>query len=264
MSPELIAVLLASAMGAIAHAVGILLVQSRHEWTKRNAIPLTAFAGGVVVATAIVHLLPEATERMPSAAAWALVSFLCLYLLESHFVGHAFHHHPHEEEHDHDHELEEADHAYGFLRPAVGIMTVVGFVVHTIFDGLAIGAGFHEGVELGITSAFAVLAHELPEGIATYALVTASGFSRKAAMATAWGIAAIDPVVAVVTFGFLQGGVADSTMGAIFALIAGSFLYIGASDLLPEVGRRASVKATVLLLLGVLTIVAGRFLLHSH
>lgn len=274
MSDGLLAVLVASGLGAGAHAVGILLVQTHHDWTRRNAMPMTAFAGGVVVATALIHLLPEAAERIPMAAAWAILPFLALFILESHFVGHVLHHHPppaHEEDQERRHaghpdhppvHMDEAAEAFGFLRPSIGVMTVVGFTVHTIFDGLAIGAGFHEGLRLGITSTFAVLAHELPEGIATYALVAGSGFSRRTALTAAWGIAAIDPVVAVTSFLLLRGIVSPALIGMLFALVAGSFLYIGASDLLPEVGRRASLRNTMLILAGILLVFVARFALH--
>ena len=56
MSVGLLTVLVASGLGALANAAGILLVQKHHDWTNRNAVPITAFAGGVVVATALLHL----------------------------------------------------------------------------------------------------------------------------------------------------------------------------------------------------------------
>jgi len=262
MSTGLLAVLLASGLGALAHAAGILLVQKNHDWTQRNAINVTAFAGGVMVSTALVHLLPEATLHYAGGTGPALVTFFALYLLESHFVRHAHHHLPTGESEEDHHHVEAARDTLGFLPPSIGIMTVVGFTVHTIFDGLAIGAGFHQGFHLGGAATFAVLVHEFPEGIATYALVAASGFSKRTAMIVAWSIAAIDPVVAVVSYLLLENVVSEGLVGILLALVGGSFLYIGATDLLPEVGRRASLKSTAFLLLGVGIVVVARLFFH--
>src|SRR5437763_245859 len=125
MNPATAGVLVASALATAAHSTGILLVQSFPGWTRRNAVALSGFAGGVCVGAALLHLLPEASAFNRMAPLGALGAFLALYLVETHFVRSAHHHgeDPAASAHEHD-----------SIHPAIGYVTAVAFVFHTLFD----------------------------------------------------------------------------------------------------------------------------------
>lgn len=103
--------------------------------------------------------------------------------------------------------------------------------VHSLLDGIAIGLSFHVSTQVGIIIAIAVLAHDFSDGINTVGMILKSKGSRKETFV--WlGIDAIAPVVGIVSTYFFT--LSQTSLGLLLALFCGFFLYIGASDLLPE------------------------------
>ncbi|MBI4638991.1 MAG: ZIP family metal transporter, partial [Candidatus Rokubacteria bacterium] len=123
-------------------------------------------------------------------------------------------------------------HAEVVLRPSVGYLALLGLGVHTLFDGVAIAAGFMIGPELGALLFIAVLLHKLPEGFTIASIMLAGGHSR------AWALAAAGALGVFTLLGALFTGVfAEGHVGYALALSAGVTIYVAASDLIPEVNR---------------------------
>ena len=237
------------------------LVQARPRWTRASALPLAAFSGGVILGTAFLHLLPEAMERAGDAApAWALASFFALYVFETHVVPHDHHHHDHSDEHDHGagarHAAVPAEahaahaHASDTAAAKLTIVAAIAFGLHAAFDGLAVGVGFAPGLALGSSATIGVLAHKIPEGIALASLLLRGGMRPARAWLAAAGIAALTPLATLVSILFLGESVAEAAMGKLLAVIAGSFVYVAAIDLLPEVAHHPRLSRTGLMVLG--------------
>jgi ZIP family zinc transporter/zinc and cadmium transporter len=206
-----------AAVAAAADVAGAVIVTTVHS--KRHA-PLRYFvAGGAgfMLAAAFVRMLPEATN-VPHAFLFVLLGYFGVHLFEHTFAPH-FH-------------FGEETHPEAMLRPAASWLAVVGLGVHTLFDGVAIAAGYLVSPTLGGLLFLAVLAHKLPEGFTIASIVLAGGHSRATAIAAGGALG-------LLTLGgaLLTGLVAVQHVGYALALSAGVTIYVAASDLIPEVNR---------------------------
>jgi zinc transporter ZupT len=214
---NMLAYLAFAAVAAAADVAGAVVVTAAHE--RRHA-PLRYFvAGGAgfMLAAAFVRMLPEATQ-VPHAFLFVLLGYFGVHLFEHTFAPH-FH-------------FGEETHPEALLRPAAGWLAVVGLGVHTLFDGVAIAAGFMVSPTLGGLLFLAVLIHKLPEGFTVASLVLASGHTRAAAVGAGAALGVLTLAGAALT-----GVVAHQHVGYALALSAGVTIYVAASDLIPEVNR---------------------------
>lgn len=217
---------------------------------------LMALAAGVVVATAIADLLPEAFELVGEGAALqvgtaAVLGFLGFSLLEAFLHQTSFEHggapghshtpgtphHHHDEDHDHAAEIAAAQEERRARAGTglIGLLPPMSLVVHSAMDGLAIGLGFQAGEQIGLIVLIAVLAHDFADGmnIVTLALDAARGRGIAVAFLLLDAIAA--PAGAALS---TLVTVESATLGLLLAVFAGIFLAIGAGHLLPESQHR--------------------------
>lgn len=253
MPHELRQLLLWALLTTAANLAGLYLVRARPEATRRRVLGFTAFGGGIVIGASLLHLLPEALKLRGDAGLYASVAFLGLYFFESHVrhrhaggLAHATAHGvlrhglmPHEH-----------PHAWVDLHArTLALVTSLAFALHSITDGFALAVTYHEVGELGLVTGAAVLAHEAPEGIVVFTLLLHGGLSIRAATLYAWFVALITPVVALATY-FTLGEVPPETLGTLLGLVSGSFLYIGATDLLPELMRTPRARRSAAVMAG--------------
>jgi zinc transporter ZupT len=188
-----------------------------------------ALSGGIVVAVAIFDLVPEALEAIgDDRRVTTLVGagFLLFFVAERFLVLH------------HRDAPEQAQ-AHG----EVGALGASALAFHTFTDGLGIGLAFGLDTETGILVLLAVISHDFADGINAVTFILTQGGSRAAALR--WlTLVAVAPLFGALTGSALD--VSERTLGHLLALYAGIFLYIGATDLLPEAhehpsGRRMAV-----------------------
>jgi zinc and cadmium transporter len=183
---------------------------------------LVAFAVGVLLAAALVELIPEAAQRLPvrDVGLALLLGLVALFALEKVLL---WRHAP----------LGPPGPA-GVRRPLAALV-VIGDGLHNFTDGLLVAAAFLESPSLGAATALAVLAHEIPQEIGDFAILLEAGCTRRQALLLnlASGSAAI--VGGVVGYAALQG--AEQAVPYAMAAAAASFLYIAVSDLLPLLQR---------------------------
>jgi zinc and cadmium transporter len=204
--------LLYAVFAAAGNVVGAAAVTARPKWSPRSLELFLAFSAGFLVVVSIVGLVPEAIEHGGARAALImLIGFLLVHLTQHTFVGHF-------------HFGEETHH----VSRAVSVSALIGLLLHTFVDGVAIASAFHVSEELGILVFGAILLHKVPEGLAISSLWIASGRTRVAAFlaATALGVA----TVLGVAFTDLVDPLAEWGL----ALAAGVTLYVGGSNLIPE------------------------------
>jgi ZIP family zinc transporter len=178
---------------------------------------ILGFSAGAVIAVAFFDLLPEALELGGDYGADTVLGvtalgFMLYLLLDRTLLLHA---HSHEGPHGH----------------SRGAVRAGSFSLHSFFDGIGIGLAFQVDAAVGLIVAAAVLAHDFSDGINTVSVVVRHGGSYKKAVR--WLLAdAAAPVLGIAAT--LLFGVTDESLGLLLALFSGFFLYIGASDLIPE------------------------------
>lgn len=209
-------ILLYAVAAASANLLGALAVTSRAGWSVRALDGMLAFAAGFMIAVGLVDLLPEALARGGhQAAVIALCGYLAVHITQ-HVIGTHFHF------------GEETHH----VSEAVSVAALVGLLLHTFVDGVAVASGFGIGGAVGALVFVAVILHKVPEGLAISSLFLAAGQGRRRALlaAGALGLATIAGVVLTERVAALR------THG--LALAAGVTLYVGMSNLVPEFRKR--------------------------
>jgi ZIP family zinc transporter/zinc and cadmium transporter len=221
---------------AAANVFGGAIIVQRH-WERRYLRYFVALGAGFMLATSLVEMIPDSIElRGKSAALLVLLGYLIIHFFE-HTVTPHFH-------------FGEETHASEFMHSHKSYSVLLGLVIHTFFDGIAIASGFLVSNSLGWLIFLAVFLHKIPEGFTVSSVMLASGRSRS----IAWGASIIlggSTVAGVLTMALFRHHV-----GAGLPLAAGVTIYVAASDLVPEVNREPSMKMALLVIVG-----AGVFLL---
>src|SRR5580693_306990 len=236
---------LAAGLGLIAAAgnlVGGYFVV-RKEWPRKFLQYFLALGAGYMLAVAFIDIIPESVRLSGEGA--------LLYVLIGYFIVHLFEHtvapHFHFGEETH---AEEVSHHHA--RTTV----LLGMVIHTFFDGVAIAAGFLVSVWLGAMIFVAVFLHKLPEGFTVASVVLASGQGRRNA------ILAAGLLGAATLLGVLLTSVLQSQLKYALPLSGGVTVYVAATDLLPEVNREPNWRMAALVFVGVATVLIMQHLFH--
>ena len=199
-------------VAAVANIVGAAAVTSRSRWSVPALEKMVALSAGFMVSVALLDLAPEAfLQHGASAGPLILLGYLLVHLTQHTLVPHF---HFGEEVHE--------------VTRAVSMSALVGLLLHTFVDGVAIASSFDVRASLGLIVFGAILLHKLPEGLAISSLFLASGSSRQRAL-----LAGASLGVATVIGGLLTEYVAPLGKYGL-ALAAGVSLYVGASNLVPE------------------------------
>jgi len=197
---------------ALANVAGAAVVLSKRDWEARSLEFVLAFSAGFLVAVSLGDLVPEAITTGGAQASWIiLLGFVLVHLTQHVFVRHF---HFGAETHQ--------------VEKSVGVSALIGLMLHTFVDGVAIATSFAVTTHLGLLVFAAIVLHKLPEGFAISSLFLAAGGSRRAALlaATVLGVATV--------LGALAPGLSSTLATHGLALSAGVTLYVGASNLIPE------------------------------
>ena len=236
---------LLSLVAALATVAGGLFVirhvRGRSVWLRA----FLAFGAGYLLAAALLVMIPETFE---SLGVWAPALVLAGYVL-THVFEHALVPHFHFGEETHGDS--EALGRQTFLAATLGLL------VHSFFDGTAIGSGFLLSDHLGWVLFLAIVLHKLPDGFTLASLALASGQSSSTAMTAVAGLG----------LATLLGTVAIQLVASwalpVLAISAGVALYIAATDLMPEVNKERGIRWSLISLAGVATLYLSESLLHG-
>lgn len=213
-------------MSAIA-LIGSVTLLLRRETLDRLVTPLVAFAAGSLLGGAFFHMLPASTEAglsVARSALWLMVGFTAFMALEQLLHWHHCHR------------------AATDCKEPLTYLVLLGDGLHNFLGGLGVGGVFLLDVRLGIAAWLAAAAHEVPQELGDFGVLVHGGWTRSQALM----------FNLISGLSFLVGGLvayAASTAVDISALVpfaAGNFVYIGASDLVPEVNKHDSAKVNVL------------------
>ena len=237
-------------MSAIA-LVGSLTLLLKEETLHKIVLPLVAFSAGCLLGGAFLHMLPESiheTESFLAPYLWVLAGFLTFYALEQFLHWHHCH----------------RDSSECQKKP-LGYLILIGDGLHNFIGGLSVAAAFVMDIRLGIAAWLAAAAHEVPQEFGDFAVLLHGGWSKAKAL--------ILNVISASTF--LVGGIVAFAVSSrletwyLVPYAAGNFIYIGASDLVPEVNKQRDLKGSLVHFLAfsagmVLMYALKLFFEHSH
>jgi zinc and cadmium transporter len=252
---DLLYLILAIIVGSSISLLGGSLIFTTKKRRQQAILLAMPFGAGALLAAAFFDLLPEAFELGDprDLILWMLGGFLFFFLLER--SAGWFHRH-------HDHQTVQ--------KTSQRWLIVFGDLVHNAIDGVAIGAAFLVSPATGFITTLAVSAHEIPKELGTFALLLSRGWKDKRVLLANVATAVATMIAAVSVF--LLGEHDHLPIGPVLALTAGFFVYIAASDVIPDIHEQkqrigmiqAATLITGLILVGSLVTVLHETGAHSH
>jgi zinc and cadmium transporter len=222
----LIWILAATIVVSLISLIGILTFGIKTKVFDNALVLLIGFAAGGLIGGAFLHLLPEVVERGESSSVffYVLIGFGIFFLMERYFYWR------------HCHEGVCDVHPFTYLN-------LIGDGIHNFTDGLIIAASFVTDFKLGIITTLAVIFHEIPQEIGDFGVLVYGGFSKKKAVFFNF-ISALTAILGAI-IGYILSSITENISLFLISFTAGGFIYIAASDLIPELhkqkdGRRAN------------------------
>ncbi len=199
---------------------GALSLVIKVDRLKKILIYLVSFSAGSMIGAAFFHLLPEILEKTESIITvfvFVLSGFSLFFILERILRWH----------HCHDSECQTHEH--------LGWMNLIGDGIHNLIDGIVIFASFFSGPALGVPVTLSIILHEIPQELGDFGVLIYAGFSRKRALFYNF-ISAFIAIIGVLLAYFLYS---YNELLSLFLIpfAAGGFIYIAASDLIPEIHK---------------------------
>lgn len=239
MSDTLLAIITATGLISLLSLSGAVLVFFKRHVLDRLSIFLMAFAAGTFMGTAFLHLLPKATEGVESVTPFLfiLLGFGIFFFIEN--ILHWHHSHNGKEGHK-----------------SLGAISLLGDGAHNFLDGMIIAAVFFVDIRLGFITAVAVAFHEIPQEIAEFGVLMHAGYSKYRALL--FNFISASTVVAGGIVSFFLEGILGQWITLFLFFAVGTFMYIAASDFVPEIRKEAGLRRSFALLL---TFAAGILLM---
>lgn len=229
---------------ALANVFGGAILVSR-SWEDRYLKYFMAVGAGFMLATSITEMIPISIElRGRSAAFLVLLGFLLI-----HFFEHAVTPHFHFGKETHENEFATSHRSFSVL---------LGLLIHTFFDGIAIASGFLVSEWLGWIIFIAVFLHKVPEGFTITSVMLAGGHSRL----HSWGASVLLGIATLA--GVLTMEATRNSVGVGLPISAGVTIYVAATDILPEVNREPGVRMALLVFVGVAVLFMLDHIFHLH
>lgn len=219
-----ITILFATIIVSLFSLVGILALSLRDETLHKIMFFMIAFSAGTILGAALFDLLPEAVERLEGSMVfiYVAVGFVAFFFLERFIYW--YHGHGHAGEFS---ERRAEEYTKGFA-----YLNVLGDGIHNFIDGMIIAVSFNVEFSVGLATTIAVIFHELPQEIGDYGILIYAGFDKVRALLLNF-VAALSIVVGgLFAIFFLE--MVETLSGTLIAFSAGAFLYLSASELIPE------------------------------
>jgi zinc and cadmium transporter len=229
-------------LGSVGAMSGAALLLFFPDAMRNRLLPcLLSYATGTLLGAAFLGMLPTSLEKAPALAisATVLAGLVAFFILEKLVIW----------RHCHDGECE----VHG---QQGGSLILLGDAFHNFVDGVVIAAAFLTSVPLGIATALAVIAHEIPQELGDFAILLHSGLSK--ARAFAYNLISSLTTLPGVLIGWFWLAEVRQAIPFVLAISAASFIYIAVADLVPSLHRHTSLKSSlaqvILILAGIATI----------
>jgi zinc and cadmium transporter len=220
---ELAYILLATFIVSLISFVGVVCLALKENILNKILLILIGLSAGALMGGAFLHLLPEAVEKSTGLDVYlfVLIGFILFFLIEK--VLHWRHCHK-----------GECDvHTFQY-------MNLVGDSIHNFIDGMIMAASFVVSVPLGITTTIAISTHEIPQEIGDFGVLLYGGFSKRRAITLNFVVALTAVLGGIV--GYFVSNLIENIVLFILPFAAGGFIYIAATDLVPEIRKELDIR----------------------
>ena len=206
--------------------VGVVSLWVKEKFLRKMQMALVAFSAGALLSGALFHLLAESLEELSATMAFGylLVGFVLFFIVERFLHWH----------HCHNGRCE--THPFTYL-------ILFGDGIHNLIDGLIIAASFFVSVPFGIVTSLIIIGHEIPQELGDFGALVYGGFSKFKALFYNF----ISQIICVVggVIGYFLAGSIEGVIPFILPFAAGGFIYISASDLIPELHKEPDLKKSL-------------------
>lgn len=255
-------IIVASIFGGVL-SVACAALFALNEHMQRYLGAMVSYAIGAMLGAVFLDVLPEAiaqTHDVSMLSGSVLAGILLFFILEKLVLWRHCHH-----EHCEAHELIASEHGHGHDHGRSGLMITVGDTIHNFVDGVIIAAAFLTDMHLGIVTAVAIIAHEIPQEVGDFAILLHSGYGKLRALQL--NLVASSASVAGGVLGYYTLQTMQSWIPTMLAMAAASLLYVAVADLIPGLHKRARLRDTVqqvvLIAFGVATVALTLMLLKE-
>ena len=216
-------ILIATAIVSIISLVGIITFGFREKTLKKMLLLLVAFSAGSLMGAAFIHMLPEALAASSAANAgiYIIIGFSLFYIIER--ILHW----------RHCHDAKCRVHTFTY-------MSLIGDGIHNFIDGVTIAISFLVGIPLGVAATIAIIAHEIPHEMGNFAVLVHGGFGKLKALL--WNFVSAIAAIVGALFGYFLSSVFSKIIPLILPVAAGGFIYVSASDLIPELHNESNIR----------------------
>lgn len=229
---DLILILASVTTVSLISFIGIVFVGLKETFLRRVLMALVGFASGSLIGSAFIHLLPESLENTGQAVFYYVVVGIVFFFIMEKFLYWR-----------HCHQGTCPVHIFAYLN-------LIGDGVHNFIDGMIIAASFILSYSLGFTTTLAVILHEIPQEIGDFGILIYGGFGKGKALAYNFvsAVAAIAGALITYHLAYIQG-----IEQLLVPFAAGGFIYIAATDLMPELHKKYGLKESLIQLAAILT-----------
>lgn len=210
--------------------IAVIFIFLRKEHLSNITIMLVALSAGALMGGAFLHLMPEAAEEINPETLFSifLISFVVFLLIEKMLHWR------------HCHKAECSIHTFGH-------MNLIGDSIHNFIDGLVIASTFMVSPALGVITTLAVAVHEIPQEIGDYGVLIHAGFSKKRALMLNYAVALTVVLGGIIGYFFFSR--IENVLPYLLPFAAGGFVYISASDLIPEIRKENNLNKSITIFL---------------
>ena len=232
--------------------IGILALLFKEKMLDKILVLLIGFSAGGLLGGAFLHIIPESLEKGDDAHTvfiYVIAGFILFFILERYFKWR------------HCHNGVCDIHAFSYLN-------LIGDGIHNFIDGLIIGASFLVSVQFGLVTTFAIVLHEIPQEIGDFGVLIYGGFSKMKALL--YNFISASVCIAGTVIGFFFADKIGGFSRVLLPIAAGGFIYISASDLVPELHKQKSERRAFISLaafiLGIGLMLLAKIVMgeHSH
>lgn len=238
-------IILATILISSGSLIGVITLSFNQKFLNHTLSLLLALSAGTMLGAAFLHLLPESIETLGTHIPMYLLlaAFISFFLIEK--ILHWHHCHGKEDCNEHQ---------------AVGYLNLLGDFLHNFLDGVVIAGAFATSVPLGMASTLAIILHEVPQEIGDFGVLIHSGFSRTKALVSNVAVSLTSVLGGLLGYYLTQ--TVSTLADYLVPFAAGGFVYIAASDLIPEMKGASTLKRTFFTLATFLGGLGLMFLVH--